>query len=442
LHHPISILYQEKSNIMSKQIPASKNAFITTLPFIRSFTGKLQASPASEGAHFKNSGTVVSTCSFLSLVIAALFFVSCQKEEISSPALNSTTSDVLSASASSNSSIKVDAGSNKIVVYPSSTSTTLSGSGSGSYGAVTFQWTQVSGNSTAVIAEPASPTTSVSNLNPGIYTFTLTVTDSYGTSRVDTTAISVLKKMTWIIEGITREALVHPSSQGNSATAPVIFAFHGHGGSDLGFAEKGFELSWPEAVVVYPQGLPTTSNGDKDGKQTGWQHSVGEVNNHTLVQDQDRKFFDAMLARLENSYHANASQVFVHGWSNGGEFVYNVLWATRAYKLAALAPAAATLGTTDGKTTIPVIHIAGTQDDKVPFSKQQKSAQNVRNLNQCASTGDTWATGSNGLLGTQYASPVNTPEVFLQYEGSHSYPFNVPAMIVKFFREVAGEPAI
>lgn len=336
--------------------------------------------------------------------------------------------------------LKVDAGPAGRIIYPLTTSATLSGTGSNAVGAVTFQWKQISGNSPATIAYPNAATTAVTNLKPGVYTFTLTAMDSSGISRVDTTTISVLKKMTWTVEGVTREALVHPSS--GSGPAPVIFAFHGHGGSDTGFAEKGFELSWTEAIVVYPQGLPSWSRGDSKAKKSGWQHAAGEVNSHTGVKDQDLKFFDTMLVTLKQQFNVDSNQVFVHGWSNGSEFIYDVLWATRGNHLAALAPASGTLSGISGKQPLPVIHIAGTSDTKVRFSRQLKSVQNVLVLDQCSSSGAMWVAGASGLLGTYYDSPINDPVVSLQYDGGHAYPFTVPPLIVKFFKEVTAKASL
>ncbi len=375
---------------------------------------------------------------FLIIVPAFLLFSSCQKQELQYPVSSDTSLDASSSSRSSKESIvSVDAGSTSRIVYPTSTSAKLSGSGSSVSGSVTYLWKQVRGNSTASLAQPKLAITNVSNLKPGLYTFTLTATDSKGNSKLDSTFVTVLEKKTWNVGGVTREALVHPAT-GGSGKAPVIFAFHGHGGTDIGFAQRGFEMSWPEAIVVYPQGLPTVSRSDKQGSNTGWQHSVGEVNNKTSNSDQDLKFFDAMLSTFQNNYNANMNQVFAHGWSNGGEFVYDVLWSARADKLAALSPASATLGTTSGKKPLPVIHVAGTSDPNIHFSNQQQSVQSVRTLDKCSSTGTRWATGTNGLLGTHYSSSINDPVVLLQYNGGHSYPFTVPPYIVKFFKEVAG----
>jgi polyhydroxybutyrate depolymerase len=357
------------------------------------------------------------------ITVAAVIFSSCNKQADYPlpPSLDATSTVVASATA-------VNAGSAKTVVYPNNTSTRLFGSGQGE-----VQWTQIAG-APATIETPIRDTTLVSGLKPGIYTFVLTINDKSGTLSKDTTSISVLEKMTWTIEGVTREALVHPSV--GSGPAPVIFAFHGHGGGDLGFANKYFELQWSNAIVVYPQGLQTKSGADPYAKQSGWQHSVGEVNTITGVKDQDLKFFDAMLSTLETNYSVNPAFVFVHGWSNGGEFAYNVLWSTRSDKIAAFSTAAATLNSVNGKKPLPVMHIAGTTDLVVSFSKQQQTAQNVRTLDQCSSNGTEWASGDNGLLGTNFSSPIKARTVFLQYNGGHSYPDNVPPLIVKFFKQV------
>ena len=341
--------------------------------------------------------------------------------------------------AAANKPPKVNAGANKVVVYPSSTSTILSGSGSDAEGEVTFLWKQISGVSTAIITHPTAAVTTVSKLHPGIYTFMLTVTDNSGISRSDTTNISVFQKMTWIIEGITREALVHPPAGGTGTAAPVIIAFHGHGDTDSGYAAKAFELSWPEAIVVYPQGLRTKGEIlDAACRKSGWQTRVGEVNCVNGIVDQDLKLFDAMLPTLKRKYNANLSLVFAHGWSNGAAFIYNALWPSRRKKLAALGPSAGDLDTIAGKTPIPVIHVAGTQDNSDTFSHQQQDVQAIRKLNKCSATGTVWATGPGGLLGTHYNSSINDPVVFVQYDGGHPFPSSVPPLIVKFFKEVAG----
>ncbi|MFN6052439.1 MAG: hypothetical protein ACK47R_16560, partial [Planctomycetia bacterium] len=57
------------------------------------------------------------------------------------------------------------------------------------------------------------------------------------------------------VEGVEREALVQfPALE--SATAPVLFFFHGHGGSAQNALKRfGLNKHWPEAIVVFMQGL-------------------------------------------------------------------------------------------------------------------------------------------------------------------------------------------
>ena len=96
------------------------------------------------------------------------------------------------------------------------------------------------------------------------------------------------------MDGVKREALVvAPAKPGKSP--PLLFVFHGHGGTAKHAAARyAYHKHWPEAVTVYPQGLPTPGKlTDPEGKRTGWQHGLGEQ------KDRDLAFFDAMLASLK-----------------------------------------------------------------------------------------------------------------------------------------------
>ena len=96
----------------------------------------------------------------------------------------------------------------------------------------------------------------------------------------------------------------------------------------------GYHTLWPEAIVVYMQGLPTPGKTDPDGKQPGWQRLAGDQ------QDRDFKFFDAVLADLKKDYKVDAKRVYATGHSNGGGFTY-LLWSTRGDIFAAMGPSAA-----------------------------------------------------------------------------------------------------
>src|SRR5207253_655567 len=87
------------------------------------------------------------------------------------------------------------------------------------------------------------------------------------------------KRVEWTVGDAKREALVYVPEAAAKAESPVVFVFHGHGGTMRGVAERSFALHkhWPGAVCVYPQGLLTPGVlTDPEGKRPGWQHNAGD----------------------------------------------------------------------------------------------------------------------------------------------------------------------
>ena len=101
---------------------------------------------------------------------------------------------------------------------------------------------------------------------------------------------------TWTVDGVERSAIVVVPETKEGEKLPVVFVFHGHGGSGRQIGRSRFETHWPEAIVVYPNGLPTKSYYDPEGKRAGWQATPGDQN------DRDLKFFDAMLKSLREQH--------------------------------------------------------------------------------------------------------------------------------------------
>ena len=76
----------------------------------------------------------------------------------------------------------------------------------------------------------------------------------------------------WTVEGDKREDLIVPPAKKTDGLVPVILMFHGHGGSiKESIGQFDLQKYWPEAVIVYPQGMPTITGRDPEGKETGWQ---------------------------------------------------------------------------------------------------------------------------------------------------------------------------
>lgn len=230
------------------------------------------------------------------------------------------------------------------------------------------------------------------------------------------------------VAGLTREALACIPATAKDQPTPVVFVFHGHGGSALNAISRfPMNRQWPEAISVYMQGLNTPGRlTDPQGKAPGWQKYLGDQ------QDRDLKFFDAVLARLKQDYKVDAKRVFSTGHSNGGAFTY-VLWAERGDVLAAVAPcagiAAESLPRLKPK---PVMHIAGEKDPLVKFDWQERTIIAVRKLNGCDAEGKRWETYC-----TLYPSKTGTPVVAFIHPGGHVVPLGAPALIVRFFKEVS-----
>jgi polyhydroxybutyrate depolymerase len=230
----------------------------------------------------------------------------------------------------------------------------------------------------------------------------------------------------WTIEGVAREALVCVPAAARTNAAPVLFAFHGHGGNMRAAARSfGYHALWPEAIVVYMQGLPTPGRlTDPEGKKAGWQHVAGAQG------DRDLKFFDAVLESLRNEAKVDEKRVFATGHSNGGGFTY-VLWSARPHAFAAFAPCAAAALKVGLLAPKPALHLAGEKDGLVKFAWQQATIEAVRKLNGCAAEGRPW-----GEHATLYPSSSGTPFVALIHPGGHEFPKGAAEQIVRFFKEL------
>lgn len=235
----------------------------------------------------------------------------------------------------------------------------------------------------------------------------------------------------WDVDGVTREALVHVPATAKTKPTPVIFAFHGHGGSMNGPRAWGYERLWPEAIVVLPQGLNTPGRlTDPEGKKPGWQVSEGQEG------DRDLAFFDTLIASLRAEYSVDDLRLYATGHSNGGAFTY-LLWAARGRQFAAFAPSASIPVNSAGKLVPkPVFHVAGENDRLVKYEWQTAALEKLRALNQCG------AGQPVDEFITLYPSKIGAPVETFIGPGGHEFPKQAPASIVKFFKEHTLKPPL
>jgi polyhydroxybutyrate depolymerase len=231
----------------------------------------------------------------------------------------------------------------------------------------------------------------------------------------------------WTVDGAVRETLVYVPPHATTQPTPVIFAFHGHGGTMRAVARNwSYHTLWPDALVVYPQGLPTPGRlTDPAGTRAGWQAAAGEEG------DRDLKFFDAVLAKLRHDYRVDDQRIYATGHSNGGGFTY-LLWAERGEQFAAFAPAAAVGARALPKLKPkPVFHVAGEKDPLVKFAWQEQMIAALRRLNQCGPA----QPAENGCV--TYPSKIGAPVVTFIHPGGHEVPTAVPPLIIAFFQQHA-----
>lgn len=232
-------------------------------------------------------------------------------------------------------------------------------------------------------------------------------------------------ELTLDVNGEKRTALVYAPSV-KSPNPPLIFVFHGHGGNARnGARSMGLHGEWPEAVVVYGQGLPTKTPNDPEGKRNGWQIRVGQDGNRDLA------YFDAVMASVSKSYGTDPKRVFAHGHSNGARFSY-LLWAERGDKFRAFAASCSGgLGLINRAKPKPIFIIGGKTDAIVSFDSIQDTVAQVKKLN---------GTGVESPFGDEtvrLSGKSGNDVVLMLHEGGHTYRKGANAQIVKFWKSVS-----
>ena len=167
---------------------------------------------------------------------------------------------------------------------------------------------------------------------------------------VHTASAQVGESMWWTIDGQARRAIVYaPVRDSANGKSPVVLAFHGAGDNVENFQFTRMHRAWPEAVVVYLQGLPR----DGGSGNPGWQAEQGADG------DRDLKLVDVALASLRERFKVDDARIYATGYSNGGHFTY-LLWSARPNVFAAFAPVAARLRpTVQLKQPKPLFHTGG-----------------------------------------------------------------------------------
>ena len=224
----------------------------------------------------------------------------------------------------------------------------------------------------------------------------------------------------WRLNGETRRAIVYsPSAKSASGRAPLVFSFHGHGDNMQNFQHTDLHRAWPEAIVVYFQGLPSRRDG-----LSGWQVEKGQDD------DRDLALVDAALASLREEFKVDEARIYATGFSNGANFTY-LLWAERPGGIrrvcASRGAAAAVCATEAAQAALSHRRHRGCADPVCRPAGRHRNGQ-----------ASEWCDGERGSLRERLHvvrlaewAPVMT----WIHPGGHEYPETTSERIAKFFRE-------
>ena len=223
--------------------------------------------------------------------------------------------------------------------------------------------------------------------------------------------------VTWTVDGEARTGFVYAPTAPSDGAVPLVLSFHGHGDRIANFRRTDMQGAWPDAVVVYPQGLPTG-----DGL-SGWQVERGEDH------DRDLKLVDAVLRSIEGQFNIDRRRIYATGFSNGANFTY-LLWAERPDVFAAYAPVAARLRpSVRPRQPRPLFHVAGRLDERIPFEAQLDAIEVAKRVDGVSGEGAPCGDGC-----TRYDNGMAAVMTWV-HTGGHDYPPSTATKIARFFRD-------
>ena len=232
----------------------------------------------------------------------------------------------------------------------------------------------------------------------------------------------------WMVNGVQRNALVYIPKKELLINVPLIFVWHGHGGSAEKFIKRfPVHKLWKEAIVVFPQGVNSKSPWDIKAEKTGWQFQIGDY------KDRDIKFFDTMYTYFSNAFPIDDERVYCTGSSNGGTFTY-ILLQLRPKVFAAAAPAiTANIGLENihemSLPPIPIFHTSGKKENS--FTKQKKLVNYIIKDRKAEYVGY-W---NDNILAEYYKSD-NGNLVWFKHNDGHRWRTKDTALIVDFFKKI------
>ena len=225
-------------------------------------------------------------------------------------------------------------------------------------------------------------------------------------------------------DGEDREYLMYvPDSYDGTTAVPILFNFHGFGGSVEEFMEYADLRSVAETntfILVYPQGSCLEGSSH-------WNPCPNGPDNKSEADDFG--FIEAMINQLSSEYYIDLDRIYAGGYSNGGMMAYG-LANYKSDLIAAVASVSGTMLNCTGSTNhpMPVVHLHGTSDDVVSYNGST-------DWNSVQSTLDYWINFNNTTT-TPTVNSENSGGITIEH---YSYGQGENAVSVEHYKYIGGE---
>jgi polyhydroxybutyrate depolymerase len=190
-----------------------------------------------------------------------------------------------------------------------------------------------------------------------------------------------------VYDGFYREFVLYiPNSYDGTSSVPLMFNFHGFGGSASNYMQEADMRSLAEAdtfILIYPQGSCL------DGL-SHWNACPLGGNNKSNADDFG--FIESIITEISSQYNLDMERIYAAGYSNGGMMAYG-LANYKSDLIAAVASVSGVMLDCIGPTShpMPVVHLHGTSDGVLPYNGSS-------DYNSAQSTLDHWINFNNTVL--------------------------------------------
>lgn len=165
--------------------------------------------------------------------------------------------------------------------------------------------------------------------------------------------------------GVVRDFILYvPTSYDSNVSTPVVFNFHGYGGTaegQMGWVQMNSLADQENFILVFPQG--TELDGDSH-----W--NAADFGGDNKSEADDKGFVIELIEQMGRAYNIDLDRVYTTGYSNGSFFSY-YLACTAGEHFAGVASVSGThLDVSDDCVPghpMAMINLHGTQDAVVPY---------------------------------------------------------------------------